>query len=345
MELINNWISMTTDFFNQPITDILSWFSGSWHGLVSLTSKIGNLLNNLDSDISKSLIPILNSLLIPLTLLYIANSVMQKVAKEEKNKQKRLLESEQKQQDYLAQVEKNRQEDNQNQALLRDFCQHISALLIDKELSTQKHEHPTARVARALTLSAMTQLDSMRNEMLTRFLVESQLIQTKPSDQDKNCPTLLKGADLEGSNLINATLKDADLEVAHLKNANLENARLDNAYLFGASLINTNLKDANLSNTNLIGTELINANLVGANLSGANLSNANLVGANLSGADLSNADLFGANLTRVQFEHTNLKNTLFGKNSGIDKDLKADLIKRGAIFEDSPIATPSATGK
>ncbi|MBD2169576.1 pentapeptide repeat-containing protein, partial [Calothrix membranacea FACHB-236] len=58
-----------------------------------------------------------------------------------------------------------------------------------------------------------------------------------------------------------------------------------------------------------------------ADLSGADLSRANLIGANLSGADLSRAVV---------------KNARFGRNLGLTEDIERDLIRRGAIFEDSP---------
>lgn len=341
MELINNWISVTTDFFGQPISNISSWLSLAWHLLVGLVGQIINLLDKVNNEILISGSQILTLLVIPLTLIYIANSVTKKITKELNNRQQRFVEIEQNKQQQLVELEKNKQLANRRQTILRDYFQQMTVLLIDKELSTQDHEHPIARVSRALTLSAIAQLDSGCNAMLTRFLVEAELIQTKPSELDKNVPCLLKGADLEGANLVDTKLKDADLEGVCFKGANLKNTCLENANLFNANLINANLENANLSNVNMIAAELINANLVGANLSNANLSNANLIGANLSSADLSNTDLFGANLTRAKFEHTNLKNTLLGKNQGIDKKLKADLIKRGAIFGDSPAVNPS----
>jgi uncharacterized protein YjbI with pentapeptide repeats len=64
---------------------------------------------------------------------------------------------------------------------------------------------------------------------------------------------------------------------------------------------------------------------------GANLSGADLSGANLSGANLSGADLMGANLSKTKVEKAR-----FSSNLGISESMKQDLIKQGAIFEDSP---------
>ncbi|MGL4502772.1 MAG: pentapeptide repeat-containing protein [Planktothrix sp.] len=49
--------------------------------------------------------------------------------------------------------------------------------------------------------------------------------------------------------------------------------------------------------------------------------------ANLSGADLREADL-----SRTKLENAIVLKARFGQNKGIDEALKADLIKRGAIF-------------
>ena len=83
------------------------------------------------------------------------------------------------------------------------------------------------------------------------------------------------------------------------------------------------------------------ANLNNANLRQANLRNANLNSAKLILADLSSADLSGANFIRAEILGANLscakvENTLFGYNDSISESLKQDLIRRGAIFEDSP---------
>jgi len=166
----------------------------------------------------------------------------------------------------------------------------------------------------------------------------------------------LSDANLSGANLMGANLSDANLSVPQLSDANLSSADLRDANLSNANLSGADLRDANLSNANLRDANLSGANLSGANLSGAylsgaylrgaklsgadinsanllfaNLSGADLSGANLSGANLSDADLSGANLSGIQVEKTR-----FSDNLGITEELKKDLIKRGAIFDDSP---------
>ena len=100
--------------------------------------------------------------------------------------------------------------------------------------------------------------------------------------------------------------------------------------LSGADLNHACLSDANLSATNLIGANLSGASIIGANLSGADLKRAVLSGANLSGSDLRYASLIGSDL-----RYANVENTLFRYNQGISLEIRNDLVKRGAIFEDS----------
>jgi uncharacterized protein YjbI with pentapeptide repeats len=158
--------------------------------------------------------------------------------------------------------------------------------------------------------------------------------------------TYLIGANLIGANLSGTYLSRADLIDANLSGAYLIDANLSGAYLSVGSLIRANfrgtdLSDANRRVANLSGADLSGANLSGANLSRANLSRANLSRANLSGADLSGADLIGADLIGADLIDANLSKTKvekarFSSNLGISESMKQDLIKQGAIFEDSP---------
>lgn len=78
----------------------------------------------------------------------------------------------------------------------------------------------------------------------------------------------------------------------------------------------------------VIGRQLKGVDLSDTDLSGADLSRAYLSGANLSEAYLSN--LSGANLSGAEVQYAR-----FGRNLGTSDSMKLDLIKRGAIFEDS----------
>jgi len=107
----------------------------------------------------------------------------------------------------------------------------------------------------------------------------------------------LRGTDFEGSNFSGADLTEANLEGAHLWRANFSGANLAEANLGGACLnpfgVNpgANFSGANLTGANLTGAGFEGANLTGANLTGANLGGARLTGANLRGANLKEATL------------------------------------------------------
>jgi uncharacterized protein YjbI with pentapeptide repeats/DNA-binding Xre family transcriptional regulator len=137
----------------------------------------------------------------------------------------------------------------------------------------------------------------------------------------------LSGVDLSSADLSGVDLSSADLSGANLRGANLRGANLRGANLSDTNLRLTNLRNFNLSDTNLRGADLSDANLSDANLRGADLSNANLSGANLRGADLSDTNLSDANVERARFSS--------GIAFGITEQLKQELIKRGAIFEES----------
>jgi uncharacterized protein YjbI with pentapeptide repeats len=171
------------------------------------------------------------------------------------------------------------------------------------------------------------------------YLIDANLMSAYLSGADLRSADLsgayLISAYLIGTNLIGANLSGANLRSADLRSADLSGADLIDANLIGANLIGVNLSGANLSGANLIGDRIrayrIHADLSGANLRSADLSGADLSGANLSGADLSGADLIDANLSKTKVEKAR-----FSSNLGISESMKQDLIKQGAIFEDSP---------
>jgi uncharacterized protein YjbI with pentapeptide repeats len=151
----------------------------------------------------------------------------------------------------------------------------------------------------------------------------------------------LSGADLSDADLRGANLSGADLSGADLSGADLFRADLGGANLSGANLRSADLKSADLSRADLMGADLMgadlrSADLRSADLSDADLSRANLMGANLSDANLSGANLSGANLIGANLSKTEVDGARFSSNLGISESMKQDLIKQGAIFEDSP---------
>ena len=158
--------------------------------------------------------------------------------------------------------------------------------------------------------------------------------------------TDLRGVNLRGVNLRGVNLRGVNLSTADLRGVNLIEAKLREAKLRGADLFGADLREAKLRRADLRGVDLRQANLGGANLGGANLKRTKLRGADLRGTDLRRAyfretDLRGADLRGTDLRKADLGGAIvelayFGYNQGIDETLKADLIQRGAIFEDSP---------
>jgi DNA-binding Xre family transcriptional regulator len=167
---------------------------------------------------------------------------------------------------------------------------------------------------------------------LDGFPVEDAQILSESSEDDESSEQKWRLVEeIVTNQIIGRDLSGADLSDADLKNACLIGASLSGADLNDSDLSHAYLSDANLSGSYLSHAYLMLANLRGANLSDADLSDADLSGANLSGANLRGANLSGANLSGIQVEKTR-----FSDNLGITEELKKDLIKRGAIFDDSP---------
>jgi uncharacterized protein YjbI with pentapeptide repeats len=79
---------------------------------------------------------------------------------------------------------------------------------------------------------------------------------------------------------------DSIIDVVEKNKSNLRGADLQGANLYEASLRGADLREANLQGASLRGADLREANLYEASLRGADLREANLRGANLYGADL-----------------------------------------------------------
>jgi hypothetical protein len=163
---------------------------------------------------------------------------------------------------------------NQDQeAVLEAYQEHMCELLLDKNLSESQPESEVREVARARTLAVLRRLGKNRKGDVLRFLHEAGLI-------------------YKGKAIV-------DLRESDLSGADLSNARLSGSNLAGADL-----REANLTGASLWGANLWGADLRKANLSGADLREANLTEATLSGADFSNVNLTGAIYTKEQLSKT-----------------------------------------
>jgi uncharacterized protein YjbI with pentapeptide repeats/DNA-binding Xre family transcriptional regulator len=206
-----------------------------------------------------------------------------------------------------------------------------------------------------LSSATLIHTNLIRANLRNATLIRATLIRTNLSDANLNDADL-SGADLSGANLSDVDLSVANLIVANLSSANLSGANLMRANLSGANLSDAtlvratlmhadlmrarlrrvNLRDTDLSNADLRDTDLFGANLSVANLSDADLSDADLSDADLSDADLSDADLSGTNLRGANLNRAVVEKAQFAANLGLTEEMKLDLKRRGAIFEDFP---------
>jgi hypothetical protein len=114
--------------------------------------------------------------------------------------------------------------------------------------------------------------------------------------------TDLRGADLRGAWLQEATLADAQLQGTNLFGAQLQRADLSGAQLQEATLVGAQLQGATLGRAQLQGVYLLDAQLQGAYLWFAQLQEADLTRAQLQRANLLDARLQGANLLLARLE-------------------------------------------
>ena len=110
------------------------------------------------------------------------------------------------------------------------------------------------------------------------------------------------GSDLRGVDLNGARLRDATFFRADLSDSDLRDTASTRAKFVNANLASVNFDDANLYQTDFTKADLTGASLVGADLRlarlfRANMRDADLTGARLRGADLTLADLSGVTWT------------------------------------------------
>lgn len=155
-------------------------------------------------------------------------------------------------------------------------------------------------------------------------------ISTKPPnwiDKKDEELELVKGANLENSDLHNANAEGAFLVKANLRNSHLEhiffvradlrqsylrNAHLKDAWLLSARLNKANMFTADLESAVLDFADLTDASVSDSNLRSATLRAAELSEANLRGTDLSNTQLASADLQRANFGNANLAGANLG---------------------------------
>jgi uncharacterized protein YjbI with pentapeptide repeats len=147
---------------------------------------------------------------------------------------------------------------------------------------------------------------------------------------------ILKGANLDNTDLYGANLTGFNLRGARLNNTRLERAIVKGADFQGAHLTNANLQYINGSPLNEKVTNLREADLTSTNFRSAKLISADLQRAILNKADLRNADLTSASLTEATLIGTILAEKVHTDYFDATKLISADLSRAnltGAILE------------
>jgi uncharacterized protein YjbI with pentapeptide repeats len=186
-------------------------------------------------------------------------------------------------------------EDNLQENELQTYFDHITELLLEKNLRDAHPDSDVGLIARANTLRIFRRLGKDRKTNLLLFLCESNLISGENpiiSLRDVNLDEVnLSKLDLTGINLSYANLAGANLKGSILVDTDLDYADLQYSDLSGAKLIRASLNFTDLSHCNLKGSNLSSAELFEAKLCASDLRKATFNNADLSHADLSKAIL------------------------------------------------------
>lgn len=156
-------------------------------------------------------------------------------------------------------------------------------------------------------------------------------------------------AELKGRDLAGLTLDNASFAEANLADAQLNDTNLSGSFFQGA-----NLRNANLQNTTIINGNFVGADLRGADLRGSTFDNVDFAGAVLNGADLTGVDLsnnvrfYGAILDNAIMVETIMTGIDFAGNQLIDVDMTGSILNdsalRGAILSGANLSVADLDG-
>lgn len=177
------------------------------------------------------------------------------------------------------QIQRDIEDQRAKDAVLSAYFDDLSNLLLERGLMESQKGSEVRNIARARTLTALSQLDGRRKGFIVRFLYETNVIKGR-------VPLIYLGGGITGEPAIDEiVLSRADLNGAVLHRLFMSEVNLTRVHLVGADF-----RWAFLSKANFIGADLRNADFVGARLTEASLFGADLTGAQLHDADLSKAN-------------------------------------------------------
>ncbi len=130
------------------------------------------------------------------------------------------------------------EEDRAQEEALQSYLDTMGDLLLNENLLESEYWSKEQNLARARTLTVLSNLDPARKTTVVQFLYEARLIEVG------NHKVELVGADLSGANLAGFYLQDANLSGADLSGADLSGANLARAALYSVKWDGANFKDA-----------------------------------------------------------------------------------------------------
>lgn len=150
----------------------------------------------------------------------------------------------------------------------------------------EARQRADARQSFELTLNLQDDLTGIRldgRNLRGFYLYKKRLVDAELNRTDLRDATLIR-SNLSGARMRDAQLAGAIMNGALLEQTKMERANLHETNLFGANMLGAVLRDATVSQT-----EFTSANLEGVDLRGAHMEGASLAGATLIGADMSDA--------------------------------------------------------
>jgi uncharacterized protein YjbI with pentapeptide repeats len=213
---------------------------------------------------------------------------------------------------------------SQQEQVVNTYIDQMSNLVLQYHLHDSQLADPIRAVAQALTLTALSRLDSAHKNIIILFLYRADLLKyhfykhnetdcgdpkvLKKQFSDENPIITLSQGNIAGVTINNLKLSCIDLLNMHLEGSNFSTSLLDRAN-FGLSLA----MNADFSYASMKSADLFYLDLSGANLQGALLQYADMKGICLSHARLDGADLQGADL-RVYTHSVNYATLFCGQH-------------------------------
>ncbi len=208
--------------------------------------------------------------------------------------------------------------------VVNTYLDQMSNLVLQYHLHGSQPGDPIRAIAQALTLTALSRLDSDHKNIIILFLYRADLLKYHyylHNETDCGDPNVLKQQfhneqpiiTLSQGNIDGVTISNLGLQCIDLHNMSLEGSNFSTSDLNRADLGLSLATDANFSYASMVGASLYYLDLENANLQGAILEYANMEGICLSHAQLAGADLRYADL-RVHAHAVNYATLFCGQH-------------------------------